>query len=42
MHNKRRNTWELEDDGMDIDGETMEPTIIDQHTGAVVLKDTAV
>ncbi|KAL1988020.1 hypothetical protein VTN96DRAFT_1544 [Rasamsonia emersonii] len=42
IHNKRRNTWELEDDRMDIDGETREPTIIDQNTGAVVLKDTAV
>ncbi|KAL1970603.1 hypothetical protein VTN77DRAFT_4247 [Rasamsonia byssochlamydoides] len=42
VHNKRRNTWELEDEGMDIDGETKEATILHQTAGTVILKDTAV
>lgn len=42
MHNKRRNTWELEDIGMDKDGQNSEAMIYHQGAGATILKDTAI
>ncbi|KAL1971846.1 hypothetical protein VTN31DRAFT_1934 [Thermomyces dupontii] len=45
LHNRRRNTWELENEAsdMDVDGtEKDDATIVDQATGNVILKDTAV
>ena len=42
LHNKRRDSWELEDDGMDIDGQTREAAIIPFLDGTMVLKDTAI
>jgi hypothetical protein len=42
MHNKRRDTWELEDDGMDIDGQGKEATLLHQIDGIEILKDTVI
>jgi hypothetical protein len=42
LHNKRRDTWELEDDGMDIDGQAKETTLLAQVAGTAILKDTAI
>jgi hypothetical protein len=41
LHNKRRDTWELEEDEMDIDGQNKE-TVFHDASGNVVLKDTAI
>jgi hypothetical protein len=42
LHNKRRDTWELEDDRMDIDGHTDEAIITLHGSGSAILKDTAI
>jgi BTB/POZ domain len=42
FHSKRRDTWELEDNGMDIDGQSKEATIVPQNSGIAILKETAV
>ncbi|RJE18071.1 hypothetical protein PHISCL_09596 [Aspergillus sclerotialis] len=42
IYNKRRNTWELEDTGVDADGQSNEATIFHPGAGAMILKDTAV
>ncbi|KAN0067563.1 hypothetical protein V8E54_014432 [Elaphomyces granulatus] len=41
LHNRRRDTWELEEDEMDIDGQSKE-TVFHDASGNVVLKDTAI
>lgn len=43
VHNKRRDTWSLEDDPMDIDGEdSRDAAYLHQPDGGTILKDTAV
>jgi hypothetical protein len=42
LHNKRRDSWELEDDGMDIEGQSKEATLVHHLDGTVILKDTAI
>lgn len=41
VHNKRRDTWSLEDDLMDVDGDTKEAAYLQQEDGSLILKDTA-
>jgi hypothetical protein len=42
IYNRHRDTWELENTGLDIDGQTTNATIFHQATGSVILRDTAV
>lgn len=42
FHNRRRDTWELEDAGIDRDGQSYGSTIWHRGAGAEILKDTAV
>ncbi|KAL2218788.1 hypothetical protein M432DRAFT_388337 [Thermoascus aurantiacus ATCC 26904] len=42
LYNRPRNSWELEDAGMDNGGQSSESTIFHQAVGAVILKDTAI
>ncbi|PGH00782.1 hypothetical protein AJ80_09121 [Polytolypa hystricis UAMH7299] len=42
MHNKRRDSWELENAGVSAAQATAESTIINQADGAVILKETAI
>jgi hypothetical protein len=42
VHNKRRDTWSLEDDVMDIDGDdSKDAAYLHQADGSMILKDTA-
>ena len=42
VHNGRRDFWELEDMGLDSEGQSHGATIFHQAAGAVILRDTAV
>ncbi|KAL4891699.1 hypothetical protein BDV59DRAFT_181529 [Aspergillus ambiguus] len=42
LRNRRHNTWELENTGMDRDGQSYGATIFHPEAGAEILKDTAV
>lgn len=42
VHNKRRDTWSLEDDVMDVDGDdSKDAAYLHQADGSTILKDTA-
>ncbi|PCH02979.1 BTB/POZ [Penicillium occitanis (nom. inval.)] len=42
VHNKRRDTWSLEDDVMDVDGDdSKDAAYLHQADGSMILKDTA-
>ncbi|GIC94066.1 BTB/POZ domain-containing protein [Aspergillus udagawae] len=42
VYNRHRDTWELENTGLDTDGQTTNATIFHHATGSVILRDTAV
>jgi hypothetical protein len=43
VHDKRHDTWDIEDNGMDIDGEAKQASLlVYDANGSVILKDTAV
>jgi hypothetical protein len=42
IYNRHRDTWELENTGLDTDGQTTNATIFHQATGSLILRDTAV
>lgn len=42
VHNPRRNLWELEDIGVDSEGQSNGAIIYHQAAGGVILRDTAI
>lgn len=42
VHHKRNDTWEIEDAGMDVDGDAKQASLLCNADGSTILKDTAV
>ncbi|CRG90335.1 hypothetical protein PISL3812_07378 [Talaromyces islandicus] len=42
VHDKRRDTWEIEDNDMDVGGEAKQACLLYDANGSTILKDTAV